>query len=80
VRKSVLVRRLRLAEEEIDKLRTQIESPFTEVGYFNTSYAPTLAGRLDAVIKHLGVNIEVEQKKTTGPSYKVKKVKAKGKK
>lgn len=72
--------------EKIKKLEKQLEENFVEGwisvenpygGYCKEGHKITLAGKVDAILKHLGLEIEVTQKKCTEPKAVVKKVKAK---
>lgn len=78
-------------KERIEELEAEQTEPFTEAtiwveaknhpydGYCEEGHALTLRGEVDAIIKHLGIDVSVSQKKCTGPTVKVTKV-AKGKK
>jgi hypothetical protein len=76
-------------KERVEELEEQLEGSLKDTrifvdnrihpfgGYFKDGHELTLAGKVEAIIRHLGIDVGVEQKSCTGPSVKVTKKKGK---
>lgn len=79
-------------KKRVEELEAQLEENMVEAdiyvpapdwhpfgGGFREGHELTIAGKVDAILEHLGIEVDVQQKKCTGPTVKVTKIK-KGKK